>query len=62
MNPMSSEYSKKFWGKDTPAGKIMKERSPMNKVREGRDYDTIKISKTEKDAFHIPDCKIRFDS
>jgi len=61
MNPLNTEFSKMFWGSDTPAEKIMKEKSPMNKVRNGKDYDCIAIPKSKKDTFHIPGGDIRFN-
>jgi len=61
MSIIDLEFSKKFWGNDTPAEKIKKEKSPMNKVRKGKDYESIPISRSDKNVFHIPDGNLRFD-
>jgi len=61
MSAIDLEFSKKFWGNDTPAEKIAKEESPMNKARKGEDYESIPTSRSDKSVFHIPDGCIRFD-
>jgi len=48
MNPLNPEFSKAFWGNDTPT----------EEIRNDKDHDSIAIPESESNLFHVPDGKI----